>query len=141
MPQPVFHESLIHPNIQHEFMSDTGPPKSLFYIFLSLGLGFFAADFIFVYIPFSGRIPSSCSGWGYFEYLKPKKTILLIVVMEIFFLLSYGGSVVVATILTLVGVEFFLPIIAGCYLGLIASIFIFGYAANRMLHKSVCLND
>jgi hypothetical protein len=55
--------------------------------------------------------------------------------MEIFFLLSYGGSVVVATILTLVGVEFFLPIIAGCYLGLIASIFIFGYAANRMLHK------
>jgi len=28
-----------------------------------------------------------------------------------------------------------LPIIAGCYLGLIASIFIFGYAANRMFHK------
>jgi len=107
MPQPVFHESLIRPNIQHEFMSDTGPPKSLFYIFLSLDLGFFAADFIFVYIPFSGRIPSSCSGWGYFEYLKPKKTILLIGVMEIFFLLSYGGSVVVAAILALVGVEFF----------------------------------
>ena len=116
-------------------MNDTGPPKSLFYIFLSLGMGLLAVDFLFVYIPLSGWVLQAVLVGVYLEYLKPKKTLLLIAVMEIFFLLSYGGSVVVAAILTLFGVELFLPIIAGCYLGLIASIFIFGYAANRMFHK------
>jgi hypothetical protein len=116
-------------------MNETAPPKSLFYIFLSLGMGLLAVDFIFVYIPLSGWVLQSVLVGVYLEYLKPKKTILLIAVMEIFFLLSYGGSVVVAAILTLFGVELFLPIIAGCYLGLIASIFIFGYAANRIFHK------
>jgi hypothetical protein len=115
-------------------MNDS-PPKSLFYIFLSLGMGLLAVDFIFVYIPLSGWVLQAVPVGVYLEYLKPKKTLLLIAVMEIFFLLSYGGSVVVAAILTLFGVELFLPIIAGCYLGLIASIFIFGYAANRMFHK------
>jgi hypothetical protein len=116
-------------------MNDIAPLKSLFYIFLSLGMGLLAMDFIFVYIPLSGWVLQAVLVGVYLEYLKPKKTILLIAVMEIFFLLSYGGSVVVAAILTLFGVELFLPIIAGCYLGLIASIFIFGYAANRMFHK------
>jgi hypothetical protein len=71
----------------------------------------------------------------YLEYLKPKKTILLVAVMEIFFILSYGGSVVVAVILTLFGVQLFLPIMAGCYLALVASICILGFGANRLFHK------
>ncbi len=116
-------------------MNVTGMPKSLFYIFLSIGMGLLAVDFVFVYIPLSGWVLQAVLVGVYLEYLKPKKTILLVAVMEIFFILSYGGSVVVAAILTLFGVQLFLPIIAGCYLGLVASIFLMGFGANRLFHK------
>ena len=116
-------------------MNVTGSPKSLFYIFLSIGMGLLAVDFIFVYIPLSGWVLQAVLVGVYLEYLKPKKTILLVAVMEIFFILSYGGSVVVAAILTLFGVQLFLPIMAGCYFALVASVFILGYGANRLFHK------
>ena len=116
-------------------MNATGMPKSLFYIFLSIGMGLLAVDFIFVYFPLSGWVLQAVLVGVYFEYLKPKKTILLVAVMEIFFILSYGGSVVVAAILTLFGVQIFLPIMVGCYLILVASIFLLGYGANRLFHK------
>ena len=116
-------------------MNVTGSTKSLFYIFLSIGMGLLAVDFIFVYIPLSGWVLQAVLVGVYLEYLKPKKTILLVAVMEIFFILSYGGSVVVAAILTLFGVQLFLPIIAGCYLALVASVFFLGYGVNRLFHK------
>ncbi len=56
--------------------------------------------------------------------------------MEIFFILNYDGSIVVAAILTLFEVQVFLPIVAGCYLPLVTSIFLIGYGANRLFHKT-----
>ncbi len=98
-------------------------------------MGLLAVDFIFVYIPLSGWVLQAVLVGVYLEYLKPKKTILLVAVMEIFFISSYGGSVVVAAILTLFGVQLFLPIMAGCYLALVASIFLMGHGANGLFHK------
>ena len=110
-------------------------PKSLFYTFLSVGMGLLAIDFLFVYIPLSGWVLQAILVGVYLEYLKPKKTIIMIAIIEIFFLLSYGGSVVVAAILTLFGVQLFPPIIVGCYFGLIVSVFLLGYVTNRLFHK------
>ena len=98
-------------------------------------MGLLAIDFVFVYIPLSGWVLQAILVGVYLEYLKPKKTIIMIAVIEIFFLFSYGGSVVVAAILTLFGVQLFLPIIVGCYFGLIVSVFLLGYVTNRLFHK------
>ncbi len=77
-------------------------------------MGLLAVDFIFVYIPLSGWVLQAVLVGVNLEYLKPKKTILLVAVMEIFFIFSYGGSVVDAAILTLFGVQLFLPSMVGC---------------------------
>ncbi len=116
-------------------MNVLGSPKALFYTFLSIGMGLLAIDFIFVYIPLSGWLLQAILVGIYLEYLKPKKTIIMIAIIEIFFLLSYGGSVVIAAILSLFGAQLFLPIIVGCYFGLILSVFLLGYMANRLFHK------
>ncbi len=106
-----------------------------FYIFLGIGMGLLAVDFIFVYIPLSGWVLQAVLVGVNLEYLKPKKTILLVAVMEIFFIFSYGGSVVDAAILTLFGVQLFLPSMVGCCLALVGSVFLLGYGANRLFHK------
>jgi hypothetical protein len=116
-------------------MTEVGLPKALFYAFLSIGMGLLAIDFIFVYIPLSGWVLQSILVGVYLEYLKPKKTLVLISIIEIFFLISYGGSVAIAAILTLFGVQLFLPVIIGAYFGLIASVYMLGYIANRLFHK------
>ena len=67
-------------------MNVTGSPKSLFYIFLSMGMGLLAVDFIFVYIPLSGWVLQAVLVGVYLEYLKPTKTILLVAIMELFFI-------------------------------------------------------
>ena len=116
-------------------MTEVGLPKALFYAFLSIGMGLLAIDFIFVYIPLSGWVLQAILVGVYLEYLKPKKTLILIAVIEIFFLISYGGSVAIAAILTLFGTQLFLPVIVGVYFGLIASVYLLGYITNRLFHK------
>ncbi len=116
-------------------MNVTGLPKALFYAFLSIGMGLLAIDFIFVYIPFSGWVLQAILVGVYLEYLKPKKTLFLIAIIEIFFLISYGGSVAIAAILTLFGTQLFVPVIVGVYFGLIVSVYLLGYVTNRLFHK------
>ena len=116
-------------------MNVTGLPKALFYAFLSVGMGLLAIDFLFVYIPLSGWVLQAILIGVYLEYLKPKKTLLLIALIEIFFLISYGGSVAIAAILTLFGTQLFIPVVAGAYFGLIASVYLLGYITNRLFHK------
>ena len=110
-------------------------PKSLFFAFLGIGMAILAVDFLFVYLPLSGWILQSILVGVFLEYLKPKKTIMMVAIMEIFFITSYGGSVVIAAILSVVGIEFFLPVILGCYFGLIIAVFLLGCLTNYLLHK------
>ena len=71
-------------------MSNT--PKSLFFAFLGIGMAILAVDFLFVYLPLSGWIIQSILVGVFLEYLKPKKTIIMVGIMEIFFITSYGGQ-------------------------------------------------
>ena len=66
-------------------------PKSLFFAFLGIGMAILAVDFLFVYLPLSGWIIQSILVGVFLEYLKPKKTIIMVGIMEIFFITSYGG--------------------------------------------------
>lgn len=116
-------------------MSVSGLPKAVFYAFLSIGMGLLAIDFLFVYVPLSGWLLQAILVGVYLEYLKPKKTLVLIALIEIFFLISYGGTVTIAAILTLIGVQLFIPVIAVSYFGLIASVYFLGYITNRLFHK------
>ena len=110
-------------------------PKSLFFAFLGIGMAILAVDFLFVYLPLSGWIIQSILVGVFLEYLKPKKTIIMVGIMEIFFITSYGGSVIMAAILSLVRIEFFLPVILGCYFGLVITVFLLGCLTNYLLHK------
>ena len=110
-------------------------PKSVFYALLAIGLGILAVDFVFIYLPLSGWILQAILVGVYLEYLKPKKTLMLVAVMEIFFMASYGGLVTVAAILSLVGSIFFVPIIIGLYVSLIITVMFFGYLINILFHK------
>jgi len=112
-----------------------GLSKPLFYAFLSIGMSILAVDFLFVYLPLSGWILQSILVGVYLEYLKPRKTLALVAIMEIFFITSYGGTVFIAALLNVVGTNFFLPLIVGCYLGAIAAVFTFGWLTNYLLHK------
>ena len=62
--------------------------KALFYAFLAVGMGILAVNFLFVYLPLSGWVLQSVLVGVYLEYLKPKKTIVLVAVMEVFFMVS-----------------------------------------------------
>jgi len=130
-----FRESVLIPAGITQIMNEPSLPKALFYAFLSIGMGLLAIDFIFIYIPLSGWVLQAILIGVYLEYLKPKKTIFLIAIIEVFFLISYGGSVAIAAILTLFGVQLFVPIIIGVYFGLIASVYLLGFMANRLFHK------
>jgi hypothetical protein len=110
-------------------------PKSLFFAFSGVGMAILASDFLFVYIPLSGWVLQSIIVGIFLEYLKPKRTILMMGIMEILFLASYGGAVTMAAILSLVGGEFFLPVIIGCYFALIMIFFVFGCLTNYFFHK------
>ena len=82
-------------------------PKSVFYGLLAVSMAVLAADFLFVYIPFSGWILQAVLVAVYLEYLGFKKTILIVAILELFFIASYGGAIAIAAILNLVGAKFF----------------------------------
>jgi hypothetical protein len=109
--------------------------KSVFYAFLSLGLAILAGDYLMVYLPMTGWFLQAIMVGVYFEYLKTRKTVLLVVIMEAFFMASYGGTVAVTAIVSLVGGQFFVPIVVGLYFGVLALVLSFGYLANFVFHR------
>ena len=109
--------------------------KTLFYAFLSIGVAVLAIDFLFVYLPFSGWILQAILVGVYLEYLKSKKTIVLVAIMEVFFMTSSGGLVAVSAVLSLLNGIFVLPILVGLYFGLILAVFSLGYLTNYFFHK------
>jgi hypothetical protein len=82
-------------------------PKSVFYGLLAVSMAVLAADFLFVYIPLSGWILQAVLVGVYLEYIGIKKTIIIVAVLEIFFMASYGGAVAVAAILSILGTQYF----------------------------------
>jgi len=110
-------------------------PRSLFFAFLGVGLALLASDFLFIYIPLSGWIVQSVLVGVYLEYLKPKKTLVMLAIMEVLFLASYGGSVTLALILGLVPTALILPVVVGLYFGLIAVVYVLGFLVNYFFHK------
>lgn len=65
-------------------------PKSVFYGLLAVSMAVLAVDFLFVYIPLSGWILQAVLVGVYLEYLEIKKTIVILAILEIFFMASYG---------------------------------------------------
>jgi hypothetical protein len=114
-------------------MSDS--PKSVFFAFLGVGMAILASDFLFVYLPLSGWVIQSILVGIFLEYLKPKKTLIMLGIMEILFLASYGGSVTLAAILSLVPTIVVLPVIVGIYFGLIVIVYLLGFLVNYFFHK------
>lgn len=110
-------------------------PKSVFYGLLAVSMAVLAADFLFVYIPLSGWILQAVFIGVYLEYLGIKKTIIIVVVLEIFFMASYDGAVAVAAILSFVGAQYLIPIIAGLYFLVLGVALLLGYLANYLFHK------
>jgi hypothetical protein len=109
--------------------------KTVFYAFLSIGLAILAIDFLFIYLPLSGWVLQAILVGVYLEYLKPKRTLLLVAIMEIFFITSYGGTVAVSAVLSLFSGVFVLPLIVGLYFGLILAVFALGCLTNYFFHK------
>jgi hypothetical protein len=116
-------------------MPSDGLPKSVFYGLLAVSMAILAADFLFVYIPFSGWILQAVLVSVYLEYLGLKKTILIISFLEIFFMASYGGATALAAILSIFGTQFLLPLIAGLYFLVLVAALILGYITNYLFHK------
>jgi hypothetical protein len=75
-------------------------PKSVFYALLAIGMAVLAGDFLLVYLPMSGWILQSILVGTYIEYLGIKKTMLMVAIMEVFFMASYGGAVAVVAIVS-----------------------------------------
>jgi hypothetical protein len=114
--------------------SDT-VPKSVLYGLLAIGMAVLAGDFLFVYIPLSGWILQSILVGVYLEYIGIKRTVIMVAIMEIFFMASYGGSIAIAAITSLVKTEFILPTIVGLYCVLIGAVLLLGYISNYVFHK------
>jgi len=110
-------------------------PKSVFYALLAIGMAVLAGDFLLVYLPMSGWVFQSILVGTYFEYLGTKKTMVIVAIMEVFFMASFGGSVAVAAVVSIFGTVFFLPIIAILYLVVVTAILLLGYFANYTFHK------
>jgi hypothetical protein len=115
--------------------NSTALPTSVFYGLLAVSMAVLAADFLFVYIPLSGWILQAVLVSIYLEYLGLKKTILIVSILEIFFMASYGGAITIAAILNLVDARFFLPIVAGLYLLVLAVALLLGYITHYFFHK------
>jgi hypothetical protein len=110
-------------------------PKSVFYGLLAVSMAVLAADFLFVYIPLSGWVLQAVLVSVYLEYLGIKKTIIILTVLEIFFMASYGGAVAVSFILSIFGDQYFIPIIAGLYFLVLVVALLLGYLTNYLFHK------
>jgi hypothetical protein len=110
-------------------------PKSVFYGLLAISIAVLAADFLFVYIPLSGWVLQAVLVSIYLEYLGLKKSILIIGILEVFFIASYGITTAFSAILSLLGSQFFLPIIVGLYFLVMATALILGYLTNYLFHK------
>ena len=109
-------------------------PRSIFFAFLGIGLALLMSDFLFVYIPLSGWVIQAVLVGVYLEYLKPKKTLLLLALMEVLFLASYGGSVTLALIIGLVPRGTIPFLLFGIYLALIAVVYVLGFFVNYLFH-------
>jgi hypothetical protein len=110
-------------------------PKSVFYGLLAVSMAVLAADFLFVYIPLSGWILQAVLVGVYLEYLGIKKTIIIVAILEIFFMASYGGAIAVAAILSIFGTQYFIPIITGLYFLVLGVALLLGYLTNYLFHK------
>jgi hypothetical protein len=110
-------------------------PKSVFYGLLAVSIAVLAADFLFVYIPLSGWLLQAVLVSIYIEYLGLKKSILIIGLLEVFFMASYGGATALSVILSLLGSQFFVPIIVALYFFVMAIALILGYITNYIFHK------
>jgi hypothetical protein len=110
-------------------------PKSVFYGLLAVSMAVLAADFLFIYIPLSGWILQAVLVGVYLEYLGLKKTIFIVVVLEVFFMASYGGVTALAAILSIVGACYFLPVIVALYFLVLAVALLLGYITNHLFHK------
>lgn len=110
-------------------------PKSVFYGLLAVSMAVLVADFLFVYIPLSGWILQAILVGVYIEYLGIKKTIIILGVLEIFFMASYGGAVAVSFILSIFSAQFSIPIIAGLYFLVLGVGLLLGFATNYIFHK------
>lgn len=116
-------------------MSSADLPKSVFYGLLAISIAILAADFLFVYIPLSGWVLQAILVSIYLEYLGLKKTILVVSILEIFFMASYGGAITIASILSLFGPQFFLIVTIGLYFLVLSVALLFGYITNYLFHK------
>jgi hypothetical protein len=116
-------------------MSSADLPKSVFYGLLAISIAILAADFLFVYIPLSGWVLQAILVSIYLEYLGLKKTILVVSILEIFFMASYGGAITIASILSLFGPQFFLIVTLGLYFLVLSVALLFGYITNYLFHK------
>ena len=110
-------------------------PKSVFYGFLAISMAVLAADFLFVYIPLSGWILQALLVGIYLEYLGVKKTMILVAVLEIFFMASYGGAVALSAILSILSTRFIVPIIIGLYFLVLGVGMLLGLIAHYLFHK------
>ncbi len=110
-------------------------PKSVFYGLLAVSMAVLAVDFLFVYIPLSGWILQAVLVGVYLEYLEIKKTIIILAILEIFFMASYGGTVAVSLILGIFGIQFFIPIVAGLYFLVLGVALFLGFVTNYVFHK------
>jgi hypothetical protein len=110
-------------------------PKSVFYGFLAISMAVIAADFLFVYIPLSGWILQALLIGVYIEYLGIRKTMIVVAVLGIFFMASYGGAVAVAVILTIFGSQYFIFLLAGLYFLVFGVALLLGYITYYIFHK------
>ncbi len=109
--------------------------KSLFYAFLSFGLAILAGDFMLVYLPMSGWFLQAIAVGVYFEYIKTKKTVLIVAIMELLFLASYGGTVAIAAVASIFGPQFLLPVTVTLYFIVVSAVLFFGYLAHYVFRK------
>ncbi len=116
-----------------ESMSDFS--RSTFWVLLALSLAILGIDFYIINLPLSGWILQAIIVGVFLEYLKPKKTLLLVALIEIFFISSYGGWMTVLALLSLIGQAFFLPLIVLFYFVAVLAIFSFGIITNHLFHK------
>lgn len=110
-------------------------PRSAFCAFLGISIAILGIDFYVINFPLSGWILQAIFVGVFLEYIKPKKTLLLVAIMEIFFISSYGGWITILALSSLIGQAFFLPLIFVFYFLAVLAVFSFGIITNFLFHK------
>jgi hypothetical protein len=110
--------------------------KTVFYAFLGICISILGIDFYIINIPLSGWIVQALLIGVILEYLKPKRILFMVAIIEVFFIISYNGQLALATILSIIPSQFIIPMIIGCYIGLVFAVFAIGCLVNLLLHKT-----